>query len=221
MSTLRLHHVHQSRSMRSLWLLHELGLDFELVIHPFGRALRAPEYLAIHPLGRVPCLEIDGRVLFESGAICEYLCETRDPRGLWRPPGDAERADWLQYLHYAETIAAHVANLTQQHVVIREDADRSALVMKLEVRRLEKALGVLDTLLEGQDYLLQSGFSAVDTAIGYSVYAARHFTRLDRFPAVSRYYRRLSARPAFARSLPDPARDTLLYRKDFYPPAPR
>ncbi len=213
--TVVLHHVHQARSMRSLWLLNEIGIPFETVVHPFGKALRDPEYLAVHPLGRVPCM-IDGEItLFESGAICEYLCEQYDPGMLWRWPGHVDRPAWLQWLHYAETIAVHVANLTQQHIAIYEDKDRSPLVMKLETRRLEKALEVVDRALEGQPYLLRSGFSAVDTGVGYSVYAAQHFVRLEVFPNVAAYLKRISGRAAFRASLP-PEGARLIYTRPFY-----
>ena len=200
--------------MRTLWLLHEMGLDFDLVIYPFGRELRAPEYLAIHPLGRVPCLQDEDFVLFETGAITQYLVEKYPEKGLGRPPGDAERPHWLQWLHYAETVAVHGATLTQQHIVIYEDKDRSPFVMKLERRRLEKALEVLDThLADGREYLLKSGFSAIDTNVGYSAYVARHFTPLEVFPHLAAYCERLAARPAFRKSLPEkPA----IFRKAFY-----
>ena len=81
----KLYHCAGARSMRSHWLLLELGLEFELVTLGFSMAaLRAPEYLAISPLGRVPCL-IDGDVtLIESGAICQYLCERYDDGRLHR-----------------------------------------------------------------------------------------------------------------------------------------
>lgn len=217
---LRLHHVPQSRSLRTLWLLHELDLKFELITYSLGPALRTPDYLARHPLGRVPCLEDGERILIESGAICEYLCETRDHRGLWRPPGHPERAEWLQYLHFSETITAHIANLTQQHIAIRDDADRSPMVMKLETLRLGKALGVLEVVLANRDYLLRGGFSAVDIAVGYAVYAARHFVRLDPLPAVSRYFERLSCRAAFVDALPDSETSELLFARDFYPLEP-
>jgi glutathione S-transferase len=210
-----LHHCHESRSMRSLWLLNELGLDFELRVYPFGPELRSPEYLAKHPLGRVPSLEHDGRILFETGAITEYLCETfrQEAAGLFRAPGDPERADWLQWLHFAETVAVHGAALTQQHVVLFEDSMRSPVIMKLERRRLEKALEVLDRHLAGREYLLQTGFSAVDTNVGYSVYIARFFTPLELFPNLSAYYGRLEQRPAFRASRPEgPA----IYHKPFY-----
>ena len=208
-----LHHCHEARSMRSLWLLHELGVEFELVIHAFGKELRDPSYLAIHPLGRVPCLVDGSSVLFETGAITEYLCEKFPQSGLGRAPGNRERLEWLQWLHYAETVAVHGAALTQQHIVIFEDKDRSPLLMKLERRRLEKALEVLDRALEGRDYLLASGFSAIDTNIGYSVHISRYFTPLENFPNLAAYYQRLGQRNAFQRSLPDEAH---IYRKQFY-----
>ncbi len=199
--------------MRSLWLLHEMGLEFEVRLHNFGRDLRDPAYLAVHPLGRVPCLVDGDLVLFETGAITQYLCETWPGSGLGREKGDKERNEWLQWLHYAETIAVHGATLTQQHIVIYEDKDRSPLLMKLERRRLEKSLEVLDAALADREYLLQSGFSAIDTNIGYSVHIARYFTPLEAFPNLAAYYERLTRRPAFQKSLPD---KPTIYLKPFY-----
>jgi glutathione S-transferase len=198
----KLYHCAGARSMRSVWLLHELGLEFELVTLGFSMAaLRTPEYLAVSPLGRVPCL-VDGDVtLFESGAICQYLCERYDTAGvLHRAPGHAERNAWLQWLHYAETVAVHGASLVQQQVFVAP-ADRSMVVIKLESRRLRKALEVLAQALEGRQYLLASGFSAVDTAVGYSVHLARELIGIDGLPALEAYYARLAARPAFQRAL--------------------
>lgn len=197
----RLYHCAEARSMRSLWLLHELGLDFELVELGFDlKKLRSPEYLAIHPLGRVPCLVDDDLVIFESGAICQYLCETYDNGTLHRAPGHPERAQWLQWVHYAETIAVHGASLVQQSVFIAPN-ERSEAVRNLESRRLGKALGVIDAHLADRDYLLKSGFSAADTAVGYSVHLAGKFIPLDPYPRVVDYYERLKRRPAFRASL--------------------
>ena len=212
---IRLHHCTEARSFRTLWLLEELGLEFEVVLHSiFDRSLRDPEYLRLSPAGRVPALEIDGRVLFESGAITEYLCETRP--GLMPAPGAAERAEALEWLHFAETIGQHCANLTQHHIVLREDWMRSPTVMRLEAKRLEKVLAVVEAAVARQDWLLASGFSAVDTNVGYGVHVGLKFLPPGLLPAVEAYHARLAARPAFRRAK---ARDggPGIYARDYYP----
>ena len=198
---LTLYHCNGARSMRSLWLLNEIGIEFELKELPFSmEGLRTPEYLSISPLGRVPCL-VDGDVsVFESGAIAQYLGEHYDPEGkLHRPAGHPERTEWLIWLQYAETMAVHGASLVQQKVFIAKE-ERSPVVQKLESRRLEKSLEVVDRHLADRDYLLKSGFSTVDTNVGYSVHLAKGFVSLDPFPNVVKYYERISARPAFIKA---------------------
>lgn len=208
-----LHHCPQTRSMRSLWLLHELGLDFEVVEHAFDKSLRKSEYLALSPAGRVPALEIDGQTMFETGAITEYLCECFSPSDLGRQPGHLERMEWLMWLHFAETISQHGAALTQQHVALYEDTMRSPLVMKLEAARVGKCYDALEARLTGRDYLLDQ-FSAVDVSCGQAIYMTQHFQKLDNWPAVKAWFARIAKRPAFKASLPTGAR---LYAKDFYP----
>ena len=79
---------------------------------------RSPEYLAVHPLGRVPCLEHNDIKLYESGAICQYLCEVFDKDdNLGRSLKHEEHNEWLQWLHYAETVAVHGASLVQQNII--------------------------------------------------------------------------------------------------------
>jgi glutathione S-transferase len=209
---IRLHHVPQSRSFRILWLLEELGLPFEVAEHSFfDKSLRASGYLAVSPAGRVPALEIDGRALFESGAITQYLCETRGV--LLGTP--VERPDWLEWLHFAETIAAHVANLTQQHIVLREDWMRSPTVMRLEAARLARTLDVVERGLS-DEFILPSGFSAVDIAVSYGAMIGQRFVPFDALPRVSGWLARLADRPAFQRAV---ARDgeSQIYLRDFYP----
>ena len=113
-----LHHCSQTRSMRSLWLLHELGVEFRVVEHAFDKSLRQPEYLMLSPAGRVPSLEIEGERMFETGAITQYLCERFSPDVLGRSPGSPDRMAWLVWVHFAETLSQHTAALTQQHVGI-------------------------------------------------------------------------------------------------------
>ncbi|MCP4820129.1 MAG: glutathione S-transferase, partial [Shimia sp.] len=88
-----LHSIAGSRSFRVNWLLHELGEPVEIVPYAItDGSLQAPEFKAKSPARRVPALEIDGRVMFESGAIVQYLCETRSGHDLMPAIDSAERA---------------------------------------------------------------------------------------------------------------------------------
>lgn len=213
-----LHHVPQSRSMRVLWLLHELDVPFRQVDHALDKSLRAPEYLTLSPAGRVPALEIEGERMFESGAMIEYLCERFPEAGLGQMPGDLNRMAWLVWLHFAETISQHVAALTQQHLMLYEDHMRSPTVMKLEAARLKKCYEAIEarlsTPIENRDHLLTSGFSACDIAVGQAVYMARHFAHTDGFPELEKWYARITEREGFQKSLP--AEGTGPYTQDFY-----
>ena len=216
-----LHHVEQTRSMRTLWLLHELDVPFEVSIHAFDKSLRDPGYLAISPAGRVPSLEIEGERMFETGAIAEYLCERFSPDRLGRMPGAPDRMAWLVWIHFAETISQHCAALTQQHVALREDTMRSPIVMKLEAARIVKCYDALEARLGGgivqQDYLLMSGFTAADVNVGQAVYMARYFEKLDNHPNVAAWYDRITDREAFRKSLP---KDVPLFDQAFFEPWP-
>lgn len=214
---IRLHHSPQTRSMRTLWLLGELGVPFEVVSYPFDETLQRPEFRALSPAARVPALEIEGEVMFESGAITEYLCERFSPDGLGRSPGSPERMEWLTWVHFAETLSVHVAALTQQHVMLFEDAMRSPVIMKIEAKRLARCYGALEAKLTkgfAERYVLEGGFSAADIGLGQAIYMGTHFAALDDFPAVAEWYARMVARSAFIASLPPEGQG--IYQRAFY-----
>jgi glutathione S-transferase len=200
--TMKLYHCAETRSMRILWLLYELGVPFDLEDMPFDhKVLRSKEYLGVHPLGRVPALVDGGMTLIESGAITEYLCSTYDDGKLGRPVGHAERYDWLKWIHFAETVIIPCQNMVQQYVFIPPE-QKSDIVIYFETRRLGKCLDVMERILQGQDYLLPSGFSAADTSVGFSIYFSSAFVTHDEHPAVKTYFDRIMARPAFKKSMP-------------------
>lgn len=211
-------HVPQARSFRVLWMLEELGLDYELRhLSFFDKSLRSPPFSKVNPFGRVPALEIGQRVMTESLAILEWLVETHPAAGLWRAPGAPERMAWLERLHFAESVGQHLAILTQQHIALREDHMRSPVVMKLEAKRLEKALGVLEAALaDGREWLLEGGFSAVDIANHYGVWIARRFVSLAPFEHLLGWDARCMARPAFRRALEKDGQAEI-YTREFYP----
>ena len=216
-----LHHCAQSRSMRTLWLLNELEVPFQVRYYPFDQTLRRPEFLSLSPAGRVPALEIEGERMFETGAITEYLCERFSPDRLGRIPGSPDRMSWLVWVHFAETLSQHVAALTQQHVALFEDHMRSPIVMKLEAARVKKCYDAIEarlsTPIENRDYLLTSGFSAADISVGQAVYMARHFAKTDDYPALSAWYDRITDRESFKDALPE---GDGIYTQDFYAPWP-
>jgi glutathione S-transferase len=207
--------------MRTLWLLLELDVPFEVRYYPFDKSLRDPEFLTLSPAGRVPALEIEGERMFETGAITEYLCERFSPEHLGRLAGSPDRMSWLVWVHFAETLSQHVAALTQQHVALYEDHMRSPIVMKLEAARILKCYDAIEarlsTPIENRDYLLTSGFTAADISVGQAVYMARHFAKTDAHPALTDWYRRLKARRAFEAALPQ---GDGIYSQDFYAPWP-
>lgn len=174
MSDLTLWHAPLSRSTRIHWLLEEIGCSYRLERLPSSRTLEA----ALHP-ERPPALR-DGEVMMhETGAMAEWLCETRGA-GLWRAPGAPGRVGWLDWLHFAETMVQHVAR--------KEEAGAA--------QRLGAALDLLSDWLEGSEWLL-SHFSGADCQVGYSVWTASQVERLDHHPALTAYLARCAARPAF------------------------
>ncbi|MBV7409439.1 glutathione S-transferase family protein [Maritimibacter sp. DP1N21-5] len=213
---IRLHAVPGSRSFRVHWLLAEMGIEPEVENYRIADgSLDTEGYRALNPAGRVPALEIDGITMIESGAIVEYLCETRPEHGLGRLPGDPERAEFLVWLHYAETVATAIQNLNLQQVFLPDPAMRSPTVIALEVRRLATALKPLEKRLSGQDYLLASGFSAADVMFGFGVEAAFHYVYKEKFPALVAYHARLAARPAYQAAMAEQGPDSI-YTQDFY-----
>ena len=209
-----LHHCPQSRSMRTLWLLHELDIPFDVRTYPFDKTLRRPEFLELSPAGRVPALQIDGLQMFETGAITQYLCEQYSPDVLGRPVGHGERAHWLIWVHFAETISQHVAALTQQHIVLYDDAMRSPIVMRLEAARIGKCYDALESHLKERSFLVGDAFTAADVSVGQAVAMAKLFHALDEHPRLAKWFARISARPAYQKSLPAPGEE--LYSKPFY-----
>lgn len=214
---IRLHHVAFSRSFRVLWMLQELGLEFEIAAYKIrDGSLHQPDHLARSPAGRVPALEIDERTLFESGAILEYLCERHPDAGLARAPGNAERPRFLELIHFAETQAALIEQLNINHIFLRDPAQASPVVIKLLTARLAQTLGATEALLGDNRYLLASGFSAADIMMGFNLFAAPYYVPLARFPKLAAYRDRLASRPSYGAARDrDGAQE--FYSQDFYP----
>ncbi|MBC9247098.1 glutathione S-transferase [Paracoccus sp. 11-3] len=209
---MRLHHIPGSRSVRVLWLLEELGLEYEIREWSLtDGSLRSPDYLAMSPAGRIPALEIDGRSIFESAAIVQYLTE-REGR-LTPLPGDAERADFWEWISFAETQANMLQALNIHHIFLRPESARSLPLMKLDTRRLAVTARALDNHLAGADTLL-SEFSGADCMLGFNIDAVFRFLPAQAYPNFAAYRDRMTARPAYLRAAEKGGRS--MYTRDFY-----
>ena len=213
---IRLHHIAFSRSFRILWLLEELGLDYEMTAYNLmDGALRDPAYLRASPAGRVPALEIDGQTICESGAIVQLLCERHPEAGLAPAPGAPDRARYLEALGYAETMAGLVEFLNVQHLFLRDPRDASPATIKLTTARLKGTMRGMEAMLSGRDHLLGE-FSAADVMMGFTLFAAPYYVRLDDFPGLAAYKARLEAREGFQRASEKDG-EQQFYKQDFYP----
>ncbi len=217
---IRLHHVQYGRSFRVLWLIEEIGAKvfggLEVVEYQIGTpGMREGALPRVSPAMRIPAIELGEVEMSESGAIVEYLTETHAPE-LNRPVGHPERPAWLQWVHYSETMASLIEQLNLQLVFLRPPAKPSPVVVKLNVARLRGTLAGMEARLGDQEWLLPGGFSAADIMMGFNLFAAPFYVKLDEFPKLRAYKARMEARPAYQRAVEreGPQR---FYAQDFYP----
>ncbi|MEQ9144739.1 MAG: glutathione S-transferase family protein [Parvibaculaceae bacterium] len=199
---LKLHFAPNSRAQRSLWLLEELGLPYELnkmAFHP--KDLKSEDHRARHPLGRVPVLE-DGEIsIFESGAIAEYILERHKNGGL-KPAVDApEFPAYLQWFHYCEGMVMPPVNTIVVHTLLLPPERQDATVRDQAKRLLTRALEPIEEGQDGKEYLI-GDFSAVDTMLGHAIYMSNRIGCVtDAMPNIKAYIKRLESRPAFQKAM--------------------
>ena len=169
-----------SRAVRTVWLLNELGLAHELVRFQLGdKAMRAPEHLAVNPNGRVPTL-VDGDVtISESTAIAQYLVARYGPH---LAPDTASEAFpvYLQWMHYAEgMIMPPVNNYVVETILLPPDR-RNPEIAARSMKLLSHTLQAVDALLsDGRDYLV-GDFTAADTITGHACLISQKFGLVSR-----------------------------------------
>jgi glutathione S-transferase len=199
---LTLHHAPNTRAGRIVWLLEELKLPYELnsmAFHP--KALKSDEHRARHPLGRVPVLE-DGEVmLYESGAIVEYII-ARHSDGSLRPAVDSPLfPKYLQWLHYCEGMLMPPISTIVVQTLLLPPERRSEEVLGQARRLLTKSLEPLNEALAGRDYML-GDLSGVDFMLGHACNMARRLGCMpEEMTALQAYVKRLEARPAFVKGI--------------------
>ena len=191
-----------TRAFRILWLLEELGEDYTCRPIDFRAGEhRSDWFLELNPHGKVPVVDIDGLVLFESAAIVTHLCEMFPQAGLVPALGSPERPHFFKWLHFAMaemdaalwTIAKHKFAYPPQYRVEGADAGPK--------RDFVKAANIVTAELENKPYLLGETFSAVDLFIATMVTWGKRI-KFDELPSdLVAWSRTLCERPAFERAV--------------------
>ena len=197
---IHIHHLRIGRSVFTVWLVEELGLDYTLTIYERDRHMRAPpELRKAHPLGKSPVIEDGDLRLAESGAIAAYLIDTYDPEHRLAPPRDdvAARARWTQWLHYSEG-SAFVPLLIK--LLLRGDSE-PALISGFADGEVSLHLGYMEDFLGDKAFLLGERLQGPDFGATYIVHMAERLGLLQPYPRLQAYRERNMARPAFLRAM--------------------
>jgi glutathione S-transferase len=200
--TIKLYHCQGARSVRPLWTLEEMGLDYELESMPFPPRARRPGYLAINPLGTVPTLTDGALTMTESAGICQYLVDRYGPTELGLTPRDDDYGAYLNWLHrsdatltFPQTIRLRYTRLEPPERRLSQAVDDYTPWFFSRLRSVEEATG-------DREYLCAGRFTIADIAVGYALYLAETLDLRGGFkPNTEAYYVRLASRPAFQRAI--------------------
>lgn len=198
---IRFHHLNQSRSLRILWLLEELGQPYEIVSHQRDTKTRlAPNSLkAVHPLGKSPVIEMDGEVYTESGAIIELLIERFAPDSLRPAIDSADYGRYLQWIHFAESslMVPLLLDLFTKKASINDNDFLSGYISQEK----QKLLGYLNDELEGKSFIVGNKLSGADFMLSFDLIMLAQNKELERYPHIAQYARQLSALDSYQRAM--------------------
>jgi glutathione S-transferase len=185
----------RSRGRIARWMLEEVGQPYRTELLDYGTSMKAPGYLAINPMGKVPALVHGKVVVTEAGAICAYLADAFPQAALAPPPGDRLRAPYYRWMFFAAgPIEAAVSNKSFGFAVPKEREGT------IGYGSLDRVLKTLEEAVSGKNYLVGDYFTAADVYCGYALGFGLMFGAIEKRTAFERYWERLKARPAFVRA---------------------
>jgi glutathione S-transferase len=184
-----------SRGRIARWMLEELGEPYETVVLGYGASMKAPEYLAVNPMGKVPAIRHGDSVVTECGAICAYLADAFPARSLAPPVGDARRAPYFRWLFFAAGPFEQAATGKALGLLATEEQSRM-----VGYGTYEATIDALERAVSGSLYLCGDTFTAADVYVGSSIGWGLQFGTVPKRPAFEEYFARLAARPAAIRA---------------------
>lgn len=189
--TLTLYTNPMSRGRMARWMLEEVGEPYEARLLDFGTTMKAPEYLAINPMGKVPALVHDDRVVTEVPAVLSYLAEAFPQAGLM--PED--RAGFFRWMFFGAGPLEYA--VTNKALNVEVPPERRGMV---GYGSFEEVVAALAAHLEGRSYFCGDRFSVVDVYVGSQIGFGLRFGTIPSESALVGYWHRLKDRPAAIRA---------------------
>ncbi|WP_332398763.1 glutathione S-transferase [Vibrio metschnikovii] len=193
-----LHHLNQSRSKRIIWLLEELGLDYQIVAYQRDKAtfLAPPELKTVHPLGKSPVLEDNGLIVTESGAITDYLID-KYGRQFAPQRGSVDYVHYQQWLHFAESSA--ILPLLLQMFVAKDGCQTNFLKGYAD-HEAAQVMRYFDQSLAGKTYLVAEQLTGADIMMSFIAEILVKDGVIEHYPNIARYLRQLATHPAYQKA---------------------
>jgi glutathione S-transferase len=193
------HHLDNSRSQRILWLLEELGLEYNIVFHKRESSGFGPASLkAVHPLGKAPVVDLDGQVVAESGAAVELITRRYGAGRLMPAPASRDYVRYIEWLHYPEGSVSLATSMTLFGRVFGVD---NAIYKGYVQSQVDLHLGYIASELKDRDFLIGSDLTAADIQLTFTLQAARRSKLLEPHAGLRAYVERMEARPAYQRGI--------------------
>lgn len=197
--TLKVYGQPQSRAVRALWMVEELGVPYEHIPTKFATEAKTPEYLQINPNGRIPCIDDDGFRVWESMAINLYLAKRFG--GPLAPSDLHEDATATQWSFWVMTEVEKTLLQALFHTTGMMGAEKSADLAAACLSQLERPFRVLNQELEGKEYLMGGRFTVADLNVAsVLLWSAMVRADLSAYPALQAWLARCTGRPALARA---------------------
>ena len=193
MADLKFYTNPQSRGQTIRWMLEEIGQPYDTEILGYGTSMKAPEYLAINPMGKVPAIVHHGKVVTEVAAICCYLADAFPRAGLAPDPKD--RADYYRWIFF--TSGPVEAAFTAKSMGWDVPPERQAMA---GFGNYDTAMNTLEKALTGKTYIAGDRFTAADLFVGAMVNFMLTFKLLEPLPAFTDYAARMTDRDAYRRA---------------------
>ena len=180
-----------SRGRIARWMLEEIGEPYETVLLDYGTTMKAPEYLAVNPMGKVPALKHGDVVVTECAAVCAYLADAFPERGLAPAPGSKLRGPYYRWLFFGAGPVDSAAMNKALGFEVPLDRQRAAGYGSIEL-----VTDALELAVANGPYILGDQFSTADVYLGSQIAWGMQFGSFEKRPAFTAYAARITSRPA-------------------------